>query len=102
MTMIDTIETQLDDKLTLSHLEVLNESSNHNVPPGSESHFKVTVVAEEFEGLRLLARHRLINKILASELQQIHALALHTYTQSDWHDRHGDTPMSPPCLGGGR
>ncbi len=102
MTMIDLIESRLVKELTLSHLEVVNESSNHNVPPGSESHFKVTAVADEFEGLRLLARHRLINQILAEELNLIHALALHTYTASDWQARHGDVPMSPPCLGGGR
>jgi len=102
MTMIETIETQLATNLTLKHLEVVNESDNHNVPPGSESHFKVTAVATEFEGLRLLARHKLINKILADQLKQIHALALHTYTLSDWQQSHGDVPMSPPCLGGGK
>jgi len=101
MTMIETIEKQLVANLTLSHLDIVNESDNHNVPPESESHFKVTAVADEFEGLRLLARHKLINKILAVELKQIHALALHTYTVSDWKQRHGDVPMSPPCLGGG-
>ena len=102
MTMMETIEARLADELTLSHLEVVNESSNHNVPPGSESHFKVTAVADEFEGLRLLARHRLVNQILVEELKLIHALALHTYTSSDWQVVHADVPMSPPCLGGGR
>ena len=102
MTMIQTIEAKLVANLTLDHMDVVNESNNHNVPPGSETHFKVTVVANEFEELRLLARHKLINKILALELKQIHALALHTYTVADWQQRHGDVPMSPPCLGGGR
>ena len=100
MMMIDLIESRLANELTLSHLEVVNESNNHNVPPGSQSHFKVTAVADEFEGLRLIARHRLINRILVDEIAQIHALALHTYTTDDWVARHGDVPMSPPCLGG--
>ncbi|MEZ5448086.1 MAG: BolA family protein [Thiolinea sp.] len=34
----------------------------HNVPPSSESHFKVTIVSDEFEGKALVARHRMINK----------------------------------------
>ena len=66
------------------HLEVINESGNHNVAPGSESHFKVVLVAAEFEGQRLLARHRRVNGVLADELaDSVHALALHTYTESN-------------------
>ncbi len=32
----------------------------------------------------------------------IHALSMHTYTLSEWQVRHGDAPLSPPCLGGER
>ncbi len=102
MSIQATIEEKLASGLTPLHLEVVNESDNHNVPPGSESHFKVVLVAEAFEGKTLVARHRMINEILADELQnKIHALALHTYTESDWREKNGNAPMSPPCLGGG-
>jgi len=97
-----TIENKLAEGIHALHLEVVNESNNHNVPPGSESHFKVVMVSNDFEGQSLIARHRMVNKLLEEELKhQIHALALHTYTENEWHDRHGDAPMSPPCLGGG-
>lgn len=100
--MQSSIEEKLAAGLNPLHLEVVNESDNHNVPPGSESHFKVVLVAESFEGKTLVARHRMINEILADELQnKIHALALHTYTEADWRDKNGTAPMSPPCLGGG-
>ena len=92
------IEAKLDESLQLLHLEVINESGNHNVPDGSESHFKVVLVTEEFADLPLIRRHRTVNHILADELQVIHALALHTYTESEWRSRHGDAPMSPPCV----
>lgn len=102
MSVQSTIENKLAEGLHPLHLEVVNESNNHNVPPGSESHFKVVLVSSDFEGQNLVARHRAVNKLLEDELKnQIHALALHTYTESEWHDRHGDAPMSPPCLGGG-
>jgi BolA protein len=102
MTVQQTIEDKLTQNLSPLHLEVVNESNNHNVPPGSESHFKVVVVSDQFEGKSLIQRHRMINEVLQDELQnKIHALALHTYTQEDWQQRHGDAPMSPPCLGGG-
>lgn len=97
------IESKLVNGLEVQHLEVLNESSNHNVPPGSESHFKIVVVAPEFDGKTLINRHRLINSILADELKnQIHALAMHTYTEEEWNKMTGDAPMSPPCMGGGK
>ena len=39
-------------------LEVINESHMHNVSEGSEPHFKVTIVSNEFNGKIILARHR--------------------------------------------
>ena len=95
------IEHKLSDALELLHLEVVNESGNHNVPAGSESHFKVVLVSDSFEGERLVARHRIVNRILKNELaNDIHALAIHTYTEEEWRNKHGEAPMSPPCLGG--
>jgi len=101
------VQTEIEKKLAETfnplHLEVINESSNHNVPEGSESHFKVVVVSPEFAGKNLLARHRLINAALADELKNsIHALAIHTYTEDEWQETSGGAPMSPPCLGGGK
>ena len=98
MNIQQVIEEKLTQVLLPDHLEVINESVNHNVPPGSESHFKVTLVAKSFENQRLLERHRTVNKILADELSGVvHAIALHTYTEVEWRDRNGDTPLSPPC-----
>ena len=101
MTVRDSIESKLAEALGPLHLTVEDESSNHNVPAGSESHFKVVIVAECFDERRLLDRHRMVNAVLQEELAgPVHALALHTYTPGDWKERFGDVPMSPPCLGG--
>ena len=100
MSVQETIETKLTT-LDPLHLEVVNESGNHNVAPGSESHFKVVIVTPRFEGVRLLDRHRMVNKLLAAELDgPVHALAIHAYTEANWEKRFGSAPMSPPCLGG--
>lgn len=97
------IERKLAEGIQAMHLQVINESSNHNVPAGSESHFKVVLVSNDFDGKNLLTRHRLVNTLLADELKaKIHALALHTYTQVEWRAQNGDAPMSPPCLGGSK
>jgi len=101
MTVQATIEDKLAQSISAKHMEVINESDNHNVPQGSESHFKVVLVSEDFADKKLLQRHRMINDVLADELKnQIHALAIHTYTESEWKDVNGDAPMSPPCKGG--
>jgi len=94
------IETKLQS-LQPQFLEVINESHRHNVPQGSESHFKVTVVSNEFNGKMLVARHRMVNNILTDELaHSIHALVLHTMTIEEWFEKRGTTHISPPCLGG--
>jgi len=97
------IEAKLAEALSPDHLEVINESDRHNVPPDSETHFKVVVVAGAFDGMRKVARHRRIYGLVAAELAgPVHALALHAYTLQEWRERHGDAPLSPPCLGGGK
>jgi len=100
--MKKSIETKLQS-LKPEFLEVVNESYKHNVPEGSESHFKVTVVSDEFSGKMLLARHRMVNNILADELaNSIHALVLHTISIEEWFEKNGIRNDSPPCLGGAK
>lgn len=102
MKIQQSIEAKIADTFAPHHFTVVNESSGHNVPPSSESHFKVVVVSDEFEGKRLLQRHRLINACLADELaNHIHALAIHTYTQAEWQEQQS-APESPNCLGGSK
>lgn len=103
MSMQQTLEQKLTQKFALQHLEVENESHRHNVPPGSESHFKVVLVSDDFAGKSLVARHQAVYQVLGDELRSgIHALAVHTYTPQEWRDRYGNAPLSPPCLGGSK
>lgn len=95
------IEHIIASKIRLRHLNIINESSKHNVPPGSESHFKLIIVADIFEGHSLLQRHRYINTLLAAELAGgIHALSLRTLTPAEWTDKGAKVDDTPPCLGG--
>ena len=99
--MQDTITRKLTHGLDCHFLEVINESHTHNVPAGSESHFKVVVVSDDFKDVSLINRHRRINDILSEELKQfIHALSMHTYTIEEWRVRHSESPDSPNCRGG--
>ena len=83
-------------------VEIVNESHMHNVPPGSESHFKVVLVSQGFEGQSAVKRHQSVYAVLAVELQSgVHALALHTYLPTEWEKRQS-VPSSPNCLGGSK
>ena len=95
------IEEILRQTFTPAYLQVVNESSNHNVPVGSESHFKVTLVSEAFMGEKLIGRHRQVNAAMVEMMPNIHALALHTYTPDEWQQRQS-APVSPQCMGGGK
>lgn len=89
---------QLNTALSPAHLEVINESANH-AGPATESHFKLIVVSEKFNDLKLIERHRFINQLFKEELNHIHALAMHTYTPVEWQNKNG-APASPKCSGG--
>lgn len=102
MSMQTIIEQKLASEFETSFLQVDNESHMHNVAPGSESHFKVTIVSESFADQMLIKRHRMVNKALQQELQQIHALALHTMTPQEWQEKSGKVADSPKCRGGGK
>jgi BolA family transcriptional regulator, general stress-responsive regulator len=85
-------ETRIREKLMIAlepvRLDVINESelhAGHRSSPGTgESHFRVLIVAEKFAGLARVARHRMVNEILADELKgRVHALALSTYAPGE-------------------
>lgn len=100
MSVQQTIEDKIHGALCPDHLEVINESHMHAVPPNSETHFKLVIVASAFEGQRQVQRHQQVYRLLADELNAgVHALALHTYVPEEWAAR-AQAPDSPRCLGG--
>lgn len=79
------LETRMREKLIVAlrptRLDLVNEShlhAGHRSSPGTgESHFRVLIVSEVFAGKSRLERHRLVNEVLASELESgVHALAI--------------------------
>ena len=96
------IEEKLRTAFNPVFLEVVDESYRHNVPAGSESHFKVVLLIYCFIGERFLNRHRMIYGTLTEELSStVHALALHTYTVKEWEGLQDTVLASPPCRGAG-
>jgi BolA protein len=103
VTRHQSIQEKLSAALAPTHLDVENESRMHNVPAGSETHFKVVIVSDAFEGLGLVDRHRRVNAALAEELKTgLHALTIRALTPAQWSEQGAAGFQSPPCLGGSK
>ena len=88
MSVTSTIRAKLTQAFQPVRLEVINESQLHaghrNSPDTGESHFRVLIVSPLFAGKSRLARHRLVNEVLAAELEgKIHALALEIHAPGE-------------------
>ena len=76
------IELRLQERLTPSALQVLDESADHAGHGGANgtgfgTHFRVRIASPRFEGLSRVQRHRLVYDALQDFLDQgLHALAI--------------------------
>jgi BolA family transcriptional regulator, general stress-responsive regulator len=88
MSVAATIRQRLEQALRPTRLDIVDEShlhAGHSAQArAGESHFRVLVVSQEFAGKSRLARHRLINELLAEQLAtKVHALAIHAYAPGE-------------------
>lgn len=88
MSVKDNIITKLTAAFAPRRLDVTDESHLHaghmGHRPEGETHFRVNIVSEAFEGKSRIARHRMINETLAAELAgPVHALALRPTTPNE-------------------
>lgn len=90
------IEAQIRSKLAVLHptvLEIANDSAQHAHHAGMrgstntlESHFRLNIVSEEFVNKPKPARHRMVYRLLAEEMQMpngVHAVQMTTKTPSE-------------------
>ena len=75
------ITNKLREAFAPESLDVSDESHLHEGHaghrPGGETHFRVYIVSQAFEGKSRIERHRMINTALEAELKaSVHALAI--------------------------
>ena len=98
MSIQQLLENKLQEGLKPLLLQVINESPHHNVPEGSESHFRVLIVSHRFEGLSLVKRHQMVHQLVSDQIKnKIHAFSQQTLTPEEFKQRGGKLPPSPPC-----
>ncbi len=93
MTVEETIREKLKQAFAPSSLTVENESAKHAGHAGArdhlgrvtgDTHFRVVVVSEAFQGKSAVERHRQINAALKDELAgPVHALAIKAMTPAE-------------------
>lgn len=55
---------------------------------GTRDHYELDIASDRFQGLAAVARHRLVYGTLREHMKEdIHALALRTYTLAEWQKR---------------
>ena len=83
---MNSTQSRIAEKLTAAfapaQIEVIDESHQHAGHAGSraggETHYRVHIVSEAFQGKSRIERHRMVNTALAQELAgSVHALAIH-------------------------
>ncbi|MCE3233552.1 MAG: BolA family transcriptional regulator [Rickettsiaceae bacterium] len=89
MTISDRIYIKLNQNLSISKLEVVDDSSKHKGhagwKDGGETHFNIKVISDDFSGKNKVARHKLIYSILDEELKDgIHALSIIALTTDEF------------------
>ena len=95
------IESKVRGAFAVQHMDLANESHMHSVPANSETHFRLVLVSDSFDGMPRVRRHQAVYAVLDTEMQQgVHALALHTFTPAEWAARGENTHASPSCRGG--
>lgn len=92
MTIADRIRAKLTAALAPVHLEIHDESARHaghaGARPEGETHFRLVVASEAFQGLSRVARHRLVYQALEAELRErVHALALELFAPEECNPR---------------
>ncbi len=102
-----TISETLIEKLTAAfkpaHLELENESQQHAVPEGSESHFRAVIVSSAFDGVSRVDRQRRVLAAIDHELKNgVHAFTMRALTPEEWQAGQGSGFQSPACMGGSK
>jgi stress-induced morphogen len=99
MQIQETLTAEIKEHFSPTHLEVTNESFMHAVPNGSETHFKIVIVSENFIGQKLLQRHREVQSKLKTVLQKTKAVHLITLNPTEWEAQKESLLPSPTCAG---
>ena len=83
------ISKKISSTLSPINLEIVNESHLHaghqeSFDGSGETHLRIKIVSEAFEGMSRVNRHRAINELVLEEIEQgLHAIAIEAKAPSE-------------------
>lgn len=89
MTFSQSIKEKIEEALDPSLIEIINESHLHaghqeQFDGSGETHLRIRVVSDAFEGRNRVARHRMINDLVREEIALgLHAIAIEARAPSE-------------------
>lgn len=89
MGIIQDIEDKIRRELKPAALEIVNESHLHaghqeTFDGTGETHLRIRIVADAFEGLSRIERHRRLNALVTAEMDKgLHAIAIEAKAPSE-------------------
>lgn len=98
MNLEASLRSKLQTAFNPTYLEIENESHKHS-RGGEETHFRIIVVSDRFEGLSRVDRQRQVSNLLVEERTLgLHALSQRTFTPAEWEKLKDKlTLRSPAC-----
>ncbi|PPD04513.1 MAG: BolA family transcriptional regulator [Methylobacter sp.] len=86
-TRVERIQATLNAALQPDFLDIIDDSHAHAGDPGAQDgagHYVVSIVAQQFAGRSMVARHQLVYQALASFMPtEIHALRIKALTPEE-------------------
>ena len=82
MSVIQTMETKLQEAFAPQSLRVGNDSAQHEGHVGVQdmqsdvTHVSIMVVSDKFSGMSRVARSRAVHAVIADEIKLIHAITM--------------------------
>ena len=98
------MESTLIQKFNPVKLEIINDSNNHSVKEGSETHFRLYIVSECFKNKTKVQTHQEIYKLFTNEmgekhLNKLHSLSIYSYSPEEYEKNKSlsENKIPPVC-----
>lgn len=83
--MKNIIKRKIELKINIFFLKIQDESFKHKK---NKKHYSIIIVSKDFKNKIMLERHRIIQKILSTEIKNtIWGINLYTYNINEWTEK---------------
>lgn len=97
------LEQKITEALSPTVIRIVDDSNAHaghleHAPSDLPTHLKLLVVSDNFKGIPLLARQRIMHKIMSEEMKTIHAISFKLHTPEEFEDKLTQFKQNNPSM----